>query len=1394
MEDGLSGKTQREPGRIPSALIEMIQARLPDPLSPEQTDDLCAKLADKTAIQEALQAELSPDQDPGAEHAPPAVTSFDELIAHIEALADEHRRKRWRMAMLRGVLAVVLVIAAIVLLSLHLWPKAPAPGTAMVPAPGRDAAPTRPASTRPASTRPASTRPASAPTSRVADVNLPRPNGADTSTTRPGVAKVPVRMTWQEYAPGGMKGQSDWQTGVGKLFELRTGKQAVMSSDQRYVQLEGTYRLGFAPGPGRMLRLGHVDGSKFDLEFWGGNAAVRVQIVPGQWLIRAHALTRTDFRSTAVISYSCDDQGAWRWHGYGAIDIRYQDGRILICRGEVPLLAVPMPTAPAGANLTCSKSRLWVAEARACRPLALPPRRTKKQVVARTSAVDLTWEQGSTDKAILSAGQGDVVALVGDADNDTGLAWVNLDVTPLVGQEVTVHVRECTALAGMFARVGDTVRPIRLSVDKGKRLVAPHDSRQAAEDVSAGRTVGQEFWVRVDFGLDVIMVWISPDGRTWWPRQPHSTYGRSGQVRIGLEVQQGKGPRRIAVDDVRIRRSAGAIQCMVGVGAELVAEAGAALTYEIMNEPVREQALAMLDEARRDDVDPALWVTACDASLAGGSRHWQVRAEALRSLFQASCDRVAGADVEAVLAGVEELLEITLMQSAQLPPLLKDVFMTLARSCLDAGKLDSMKAVVDATYLPPGSMGLSGTYHSSVMSPDLLRMYLLGLMARGKWESVRLEAMRAAFMAPGGHQSSSPPFVRWALARAQEQLSEEPVPGVAGVTETRRHSLIASDDRQMLNIMGEFQFLVRGKHYEAACAKITSQPLDDMLVSLVGEEDLLQTSHFCIREAIRTTPQLREILKQPRYSQVGMIRLERARRQNDLDAIRSLTVQFYGTMPGLGAMHVLADRDLSNGDFRGAAARYQVLRGEQDYPQRDDAAAKFRLASAMLGRLAGPPVKKPVVLPGGTFGAKEFEQMVRQLVADRKSAGAALTAGVYPPAPGPGGGQAKLTHLADISGLSVRFRYAWARPADFAFDGDRLIVSYIGKLFGIDPGSRQVVWSFEPDGKRRSRGHYLDAEGPARLLRVDDKLYVRCAQTAPPLACFETKTGKRLWSRSYEGHVLSDPFEIGSWVSVLTGKAGMPGTLHLRRIAMDASELSLSSQLVAVRDKLPPIGRPVVVDNAILFRAGGYLVNCDRSGSPRWARRLQTVPATILPELHVGMTLDDMIVWDGKHVIFTAPGCPSVMCVSAESGKMLWSSLSQSPSRLVGLAAGSAIVVQANRICALDPATGKIRWHRRSTAEGTGLLLAQKDTLMLVRLKQPAGGSKDTSIEGRYVRWISATSGRTVREIPIYADPATYGVSQIFSDGKRVFGLSNFDGRKSSKGKIFMIEIPRDGK
>ena len=1354
-------------------------------MTEEQVAEIRRSLADRPELQEALRTELSTEQSPAGK-APRRPTNFEEVIALIRTLAETGqptRRSIWPVA-------VLFVIAAAIGVVLTVRPRLdqPPPPSPIAPTsqPDQRRAATR-STDRHATTAPA-TRPARNPV-KPDDPKKPKTRAPQTRPVDPADGALPASfpLAWQDYALETPGEESDWRSQLPKLF-VRTGgaKEPKPSGNRKlnFVELDGTYSLGVLPGRERLLRLGIASAKKCQLEFRGADNVVRIRIQPKKRIAIA-SFALQDLKSDPTPKDSGDDHYQWRSDSFHTWDIRYQDGRIMICRGEVPVLSAVMPKPPVEGKLDCSGLRVRLAEVRRVPPLALPDDTVDQTSTRKTTAAAFEWKLDPSDTKIeevelLADKTGGKVSLLNKADKVPARASFAVGVAPSAGVEVTLHVTEfCpSAIFSVSSELGGGSIGLK---SRGDRYVPHAGDKKKRKAIGNRQTVGKAFWIRARVGGDSWTIWISPDSRRWWLGQSGQGANLPKRIEFAMEIPPAKGKERkviprATIGAVTVRRFEAFTRL---TDPKLVARASQALTAEMLGSASRSEILASVAKSADKNALPRAWAMACDTALVSRALQWTVRREALGELLAEAIARSSDTDVPKILVAIGELSEIGGTASG-LAPIQHKALEALGRICVDNSRYEAVERIVNASY-----MSLIGGPRSPVLSPGLFRLYLLNLISRDEWKSVRREAMRAIYHSdPAVPQNASTlAFARWALSDANTRLADKSDSKAMETEAAPKLPLVVNDDRALLNTLGEFLVLIGDKHYEPACKSITGRTLPDSLVCLDKDEDLLQSSHVRIRKVIGATPELRKILERD-HSEIGLIRLERARKRNDLAALKSIAAQFYGTAPGFEAMHVLADRNLSNGNFRGAAAGYKLLQAQDGYERRKDAAAKFRLTSAMLGKLLGKPVDQPVALPGGTFSPQEFEQMVKRLAADRKSA---PVTGKAPAGPEPRGRVAKLTYLASVPGKPVGGQKA-VRPSVFIFSADaqRLVVGFVDRLFAVDRNSRKVLWPREGDSQQPAGK--IAGVLAARPLQIGNRLFLRNGLTGRPLTCIDTGTGKFLWSRRYDEDLLSDPVMIGSWVSVITARRGTSTGLQLHRVSPETGESSVSSELVRVRDKRPVIGRPAVVGDSILFRVRGCLINCDISGAIRWARRLRFVPPQALPDLHKDTALDDIVVRDG-NVIFSLPGCPYITCVSAESGEVLWSFTIHPPARLLGLHGGSVIVSEPDRTCALDADTGKLRWQQRYSGRQAAVLPAGGDTLVSVHLDKPPGQPKKGALIGRYVRWISCKDGRTVKEIPVEGETSLHDVLQISGDGKLIFGLAGHTAAKQGLPGVFTIEI-----
>jgi len=190
-------------------LIELIQTHLPEELTPEQIEDIRAKMADSPELQEALLEELSIEQGLATQHAP-APKDYGEVIARIEALSVQRTRRHWLVWGLTLVLSLGLLAGGAAMLIVAREPVEPTEDPlAMVP-PSPPAPTTGPAAgPDPVGPGPAIVIPGIGP--------LPGPGvgrGPQTRPTAGPAAGETARLGWQEYLGPDTLGNHQWREGI----------------------------------------------------------------------------------------------------------------------------------------------------------------------------------------------------------------------------------------------------------------------------------------------------------------------------------------------------------------------------------------------------------------------------------------------------------------------------------------------------------------------------------------------------------------------------------------------------------------------------------------------------------------------------------------------------------------------------------------------------------------------------------------------------------------------------------------------------------------------------------------------------------------------------------------------------------------------------------------------------------------------------------------------------------------------------------------------------------------------------------------------------------------------------------------------------------------------------
>jgi len=163
----------------------------------------------------------------------------------------------------------------------------------------------------------------------------------------------------------------------------------------------------------------------------------------------------------------CDDNWKWRNLREGAIDFRYEEGQLIVARGEALLLTVPMTGPPQRAVLDF-EGQLHLAEHLRVEPLATPvvtaPRDQKQDKVAWSADTSMSKEgvayQVTDDHVTLEQHEKDKHGRLNATHPLRG------------GSQVTIRVDEATVGAGVYFRstVNDAAVVMHLAERDGRLL------------------------------------------------------------------------------------------------------------------------------------------------------------------------------------------------------------------------------------------------------------------------------------------------------------------------------------------------------------------------------------------------------------------------------------------------------------------------------------------------------------------------------------------------------------------------------------------------------------------------------------------------------------------------------------------------------------------------------------------------------------------------------------------------------------------------------------------------------------------------------------------------------------------------------------------------------------
>lgn len=1149
-------------------------------------------------------------------------------------------------------------------------------------------------------------------------------------------------------------------------------------SNRPVSRIFGLFRLNMPWPVDAALRLSLWEPERLHLYFWNGRKGVALRYYRQMYQTwAAYGTTREhDQAQPSELALWATDGGRYRRVGTGTVEVHYRDGNLMLTRGDLELLSVPMQGPPSEVFLEGSGLVRGLRMVQSTVASQEPP--SRPVVVRVANPAELEWEYDlpegvSLDKlpdgrVELRAGERAQDAQAGTAVCGAGLHEFIFEVEDAdVGTGVYLGDREGRQLCRLaFFRDRETGRatfgPLHPS---GRETDRSHDVRRRVVPYA-----GRHQWLRVTLGAGVLKYWTSGDGVHWSQTAPGAQPMEGDCRQVGLYCLSHDKARAIKLRSIEVRRLdalTSLVPDTVLGQADLVFEDEGDAFVKAGDLDTWEQAVA---RTLTPDREPNVWWRACALRTLAAGPDVGLAQPLLDRLLERTLAETGGLET-----GVETLEDAALVchsGDARAVDRLRWHYERFGRTAARRGEPEPFSAISRALV---GS-SLWPERRIPAFSDYLLRHELFTKIGDDRWEEVAGLCQRLEHW--GRTQHDEPPLsgharhlVRWAAAQAAGH-----VPGVgaerpAGVPLEWRHPLLQRLSRENYNVLAELQETLKAQAYREACQVISTSVGRERLGLLPDGKDprLWVSLPLAVESAMREHPALRETM-QDDFGPLGELRIKQATAAGDAATVEAAALQFHGTQAARAAHLWLGDRSLSAGRFVGALEHYRRAIGNGSDDEPGGSLARLRLAGAFIGSDVGSPPARAVRIGERDFTATEFERVVDEIRRTHRSlesmtdsgcegAGCTVKEGFLP-------GRYHVRQWAHVDGRRVKRPNAisdrgldWAarQTAVLVTDRQMLVNNQIDQI-AFDLKAGRLLWAQCRAVDDRYQQWPLVRMQP---VCAGTTVFVRqLADEGPELVALDSMTGRMAWSGRPQGHVASDPLVIGDNLLALGVDYG-PGdklALSLASFDPDSGRIRNQAPLAEFRDlwehRLPCCA--TVAEQRIVATVGGCVLSCDASGRVAWLRRQVWVPPPggyhyRAPEWFE--QAHELPLVDDGRVYATQPGVWGVECLDLETGRVVWRRAVAGLTRLIGLASGRLVLETADGLEAVDPVSGETVWHHASEPSLKARLCGDPGLILAYHLGRDRESEEGTQV---LLEWIDAQTGhireRSVLNVPERTD------------------------------------------
>ncbi|WLD10536.1 PQQ-binding-like beta-propeller repeat protein [Planctellipticum variicoloris] len=1170
-----------------------------------------------------------------------------------------------------------------------------------------------------------------------------------------------------------------------QLFGEQVGGRSI-------TRLQGLARLKAPWSADTVLRLTAFDIEDLSIHCWRGPNGRTLRYYtkrdPHHW-----AAFRT--RRETVIPRPADyeallttDNAAFFRSTPGTFDLRWQDGRLILSRGDLVLLSVLTPEAPDEIYLE-GHFRLRGISLQKATPLTLPEIKSPPPLWAGSPAADWPWQRADDLAVQWERPAADVTRWTAGRPDREATCWRELPQTGFF--DIVLQLDEASPGTGVY--LGDAEgKPIStlglFRNRKNQRLTCgflrPGERRDDAEydrDHFATPTVAAGSWIRLVGGAGVASILVSDDGLHWGNIVENPLRDFRGTIRtVGLISLPGPEPRILAWRSLQVRELTGLSDL---IDPSLLV---AARTVDWSGAGDRAKWIKRVEESRPADTTVEAWLPA--ASLA--SLPFITNREFRLDLF------------EQILPGSIELADRDWASLFSESALLFDWWEEAA-----AKRLQSLYVKVGNAELTRKRPGVTEHIRSAwLRAPvwtrskardawdDLARRELLqecyaadeGWPARTlncsrRWRFSRLEPHPDARLREPGETVER--LARWAAYVASTELGD--AESAAVIPALWRHPYQPQVNKEAYNFAAELSAALEAGQIADACRVAMSLRTDaaDGLLPFSQQPGLAVSVPVLLEDSLLRHPEFAEQLRRD-HADAGRFRMRQAVDAGDSAAIRLAALQFAGTEIAGEALLWLGDQQLAAGNLFAAEDWYARSSRLPFETFRTAALARLELLSALRGEVAPlyPPAapQRELTLGNRTVTADEFGALVESIRAARANGIQIPWTSIAPPEmPSPGQYRAIPRHQFDGSPgqhagkFDLRDVDPFGRQLAVTVDGPRTFVSNRVQVSAYVTGADQPIWSVSL-GSGQGEAHDFPNQ-PMAVAAAGDALFVRRQTKAGvELTRLRAGDGQVVWQQRPGLHVLTDPIPWHDRLLVLVADRTEDESLQILATAISPDTGAVQEQRLLFRLRDAWEGKPPAAwirdERSIILTVGGVTASISPVFDVEWLDRPLWLPAQadVRPK---DFYESPPVVRDGR-VYVAQPGVKAVRCLSADSGRTLWQQSSPDVTGLAAVLDKVVLVREVGGLVALSTETGEIVWWQQGE-----FAACSDDSVLLVVFAQA-----DRKLLVPVLVWLDPQDGHKIAESPLIELASEAGcLGPWWMTGERLWcsaGLNWKEGRR----------------